>query len=212
MVREKVVLARDLIVTVPSSKLKTRRSVSAVNFVHQNNTPWNRHPERTMVEKSALKDNIERKGKNAYYFAHSNTPTGPEWDGREEPRLLRKESQQEGHLVSKHATFEYHKSNITKYSFMDDGSKVKLYIDMENVGEKCSDDDICLDYSEQSFSLVVNNYKEEVQCLSFAKLTAPIKRATYKKKDNKIIITITKAEEGEWHTINDRGPADHDVV
>lgn len=38
--------------------------------------------------KSALQDNIDRLGKNAYYFAHSHKANGPKWDGKIEPRLL----------------------------------------------------------------------------------------------------------------------------
>lgn len=37
---------------------------------------------------SALDENIEKKGKNSYYYAHSLKANGPAWDGREEPRLL----------------------------------------------------------------------------------------------------------------------------
>ena len=38
---------------------------------------------------SALAENIARKGKNAYYYAHSHGASGPIWDGKEEPRLLK---------------------------------------------------------------------------------------------------------------------------
>ena len=31
---------------------------------------------------SALRDNIETKGKNAYYYAHSHKADGPAWDGK----------------------------------------------------------------------------------------------------------------------------------
>jgi len=37
---------------------------------------------------SALVDNIAKKGKNAYYYAHAHKATGPKWDGKIEPRLL----------------------------------------------------------------------------------------------------------------------------
>lgn len=33
-------------------------------------------------------DNIAKKGKNAYYYAHAHNATGPKWDGKIEPRLL----------------------------------------------------------------------------------------------------------------------------
>lgn len=163
-------------------------------------------------QKSALEDNIARKGKNAYYFAHAHKANGPKWDGEAEPRLLSRTESQEGHRVAKNATFDYTKSNITTYAFLDDGMKVKLYLDMEGIGEKCTDEDISLDYTETSFSLVVKNYKPEPQCLSFAKLTAEITSASVRRKPDKLILTLKKAKEGEWHTVNDKGTPDHEVV
>jgi hypothetical protein len=163
-------------------------------------------------QKSALRENIEVKGKNAYYYAHGHKATGPKWDGKVEPKLLSRQSFVEGHRVSKTSSFEYYKSNITTYAFLDEGMKVKLYIDMEGVGEKCTGEDVQLDFTETSLSLVINNYKPQPQCLSFGKLTADIEKATFLKKKDRIILTLTKAEEGEWHTINDKGTPDHEVV
>lgn len=169
---------------------------------------------------SALHDNIERKGKNAYYYAHSHKATGPKWDGKAEPKLLSSSasSSHEGHHLPTIKGYEYHKSNITKYAFLDDGPKLKLYIDMEGVGDACTDGDITLDYTDTSLCLVVNNYKKpgspdssddkppEEQCLSFGRLTGEITNATYRLKKDKIILTLTKSNEGEeWHTINDKG-------
>ena len=59
---------------------------------------------------------------------------------------------------------------------------------------------------------MVKNFKEEDQVLSFGKLTANITGASYKKKENRIILTLKKEKEGEWHTVNDKGAPDHDVV
>jgi len=102
--------------------------------------------------------------------------------------------------------------------------KVKLYIDLEGVGEKCTDDDITLDYTDTSLCFVVNNYlfnndaavgpekKRDAPCLSFGRLTAEITNATFRRKKDRVVVTLTKAKEGEWHTINDKGSPDHDVV
>ena len=180
--------------------------------------------EQQSNQKSALRENIDSKGKNAYYYAHGHKATGPKWDGKVEPKLLSRQSSSsgvEGHGVSSHKTassFEYYKSNITTYAFLDDETKVKLYIDMKGVGEKCTAEDIQLDFTETSLSLVVNNYKPEKQCLSFGKLFADIKNATFLKKKDRIILTLTKADAGAsgeqqcWHTINDKGSPDHEVV
>lgn len=184
--------------------------------------------------KSALQDNIERKGQNAYYFAHAHKATGPKWDGKPEPRLLsRLESSDDGTSSSsmvvtghrKPHSFDYAKSNITSYAFLDGDKSVKLYIELEGVGEKCTEDDICLDFTESSFSLVIQNYPTAGSnnnnpaapsgtplCLSFGKLTANITNASYKKKKDRIIVTLTKAAEGKWETVNDKGNPDHDLV
>lgn len=191
---------------------------------------------------SALQENIENKGKNAYYFAHTNTPTGPKWDGKPQPRLLAKHSSVgttdnvltgsdgEAHITNEEAqsllkslkhkksSFDYSLSNISKYAFLDDGLKIRIYIEMKGVGEACTKEgDITLDWNERSFRFVVRNYKSEgvneeskeesgVKCLSFGRLQGPIKKASFKKKPDRIIITLWKAvEEGmepvEWKAI-----------
>lgn len=190
---------------------------------------------------SALRDNIESKGKNAYYFAHAKTPNGPKWDGKPEPRLLAKHSSIENgdlaestesmhishdeaknlikSLKQKTATFDFSKSNITKYAFLDDGPKVKIYVELKGVGEICvNDDDISLTWDERSFGLVVRNYKEEgkdeaeVKSLHFGRLHAAIKKASFKKKPDKIIVILTKSEEGDWPNIGAKGDPEHEVV
>jgi hypothetical protein len=207
--------------------------------------------------KSALQDNIERKGKNAYYFAHSHKANGPEWDGKVEPKLLARMSTSslndtnnrnsnnttcDGHFinidVSKPSSFDYSKSTITSYAFLDDGKKVKLYIDMENVGEQCTNDDIALDYTERTLSFTLRNYKPlntiiassttsnenndndtttptsvQPQTLRFGKLSNDISHASFRIKKDKIIITLTKVDPDKvWHTINDKGTPDHEIV
>jgi len=162
--------------------------------------------------KSALQDNIERKGKNAYYFAHAHKANGPQWDGKAEPKLLSRSVSSSDEIKPKTSAFDFTKSNITSYAFSDEGKTVKLYINMEEIGEKCTDEDISLQWTPQSFCLVVRNYKEEPQCLSFGRLTARISNATCKKKKDRLVLILTKETEGEWHTINDKGAPDHELV
>jgi hypothetical protein len=219
------------------------------------------------MKKSALQDNIERKGKNAYYFAHAHKSSGPKWDGKEQPKLLSKTAvstdidSHAGHLhrSSSTSTFDYTKSNITTYAFIDEPNKVKIYIEnLHGVGVQCSDNDIALDYTPTSLSLVIHNYRTPgttvvpvgavvgassiigekdgegeprdaaaadatataptttttlptttptlpPKCLAFSKLTGRITKAVYKKKDDRIILILTKEEEGEWRTINCKG-------
>ena len=122
------------------------------------------------LRKSALQDNIERKGKNSYYFAHSHKADGPAWDGKVEPKLLSRmsvssltENDSVDPNISKPAktksSFDYSRSNITTYAFLDDGAKIKLYIELENVGEQCADSDVTLDYTNRTLSFTLQNYK-----------------------------------------------------
>lgn len=60
-----------------------------------------------------------------------------------------------------------------------------------------------------SFTLVVRNFKEEDRVLSFGKLTANITSASYKKQENRIVVTLKKENEGEWHSVNDKGAPDN---
>ncbi len=73
---------------------------------------------------SALRENISKKGKNAYYYAHGNTATGPAWDGKEEPRLLAVGIER---TVSKPLA-----SQFESFSWLDETKNVKIYIDFEN--------------------------------------------------------------------------------
>ena len=99
---------------------------------------------------SALQENIASKGKNAYYFAHAHKANGPEWDGKAEPKLLslEKVSTDDKGTTKSHSSFDYHKSNITSYAFADGTKSVKLYIEMEGIGEK-----VCL--SKRVLQLVI---------------------------------------------------------
>ena len=49
-------------------------------------------PADAAAQPSALEDNLHRKGKNAYYYAHGRKgfDASMEWDGNEAPRLLAK--------------------------------------------------------------------------------------------------------------------------
>lgn len=206
------------------------------------------------AEKSALKDNIESKGKNAYYFAHAKTAKGPTWDKKAEPRLLAKlvvnstgtsDENANGdsvnsdsihhtdveheldlndtlkmlqhHKKNRAVAFDTFKSNITKYAFLDENKKVKLYVDLPGVHQ--DDVSVDLNFDDVSFCLVVQGLKNNAEggteqtsassqqrCLSFGKLYGNISNATYKVKTNKIIIILTKKaieKEGEQEETDD---------
>ena len=203
------------------------------------------------AQSSALRDNIARKGKNAYYFAHAHKANGPVWDGKEEPKLLSKtaalsmnnsddddttttaNNSNATHTILRaskahSSTFDF-KSNITSYAFSDEGATVKLYITMEGVGDKCTEEDVSLDHTPHSFCLTVRNYnklegEEEISateeqqqqqpmCLSILKLTAEISKAKFKLKKDRVVLILHKADKDlEWHTINDKGATQNGAV
>ena len=182
--------------------------------------------------RSALRDNIERKGKNAYYFAHANTANGPKWDGMIEPKLLSTGSSSVSPSVSMSKLSLMAKSNITNYAFLDDGAKVKIYVNLPGVGN-CDDENISIDFTERSLCLTVKDYviaspaapsdsqdkgelivdsapetveeiveeSKEDRCLTFAKLYGDIEKATFKKKPDKVIITLKKKDDSKWSSI-----------
>ena len=179
---------------------------------------------------SALRENIRRKGKNAYYFAHEKTPQGPVWDGKPEPKRLEDagdgSSSVHVRLERKQSSFDIYKSNITKYAFADGDKSVKLYIDIQ---ETLTTEDVSLEFTEESLSLVLDppDEKQEGQdqekqhqpqtprTLYFTKLAGKITKATFKIKpeDKLLVLILKKKQPGEtWHTINNKGSPDHEVV
>lgn len=201
------------------------------------------------ASKSALQDNIDRMGKNAYYFAHAHKATGPKWDGKIEPRLLSSSSNltsaSEGisermptvSVASEAAkalasrSISLSKSNITNYAFLDDGAKVKIYVNLPGVGNTPTEN-ITLESTETSMCLTVKDYlapnptddddlicdtsgeeggnektdgeadpRREDRCLSFAQLFGEIETSMYKKKQDKIVVILKKKDEKEWPSV-----------
>jgi hypothetical protein len=75
---------------------------------------------------SALRENITRKGSNSYYYAHGATPTGPAWDGREQPRLL---------ATTTPTTSSVRKVLFDSYYWLDEEKSVKVYIEFDNAND-----------------------------------------------------------------------------
>jgi hypothetical protein len=165
-----------------------------------------------------------------------------QWDGKIEPRLLSTSSSNisTNSITSIPASSKAElmsKSNITNYAFLNEETKVKLYINLPGVGNCCQDTDIYLDYTDNSLSLTIMNYvnpsasvavvgddknngddemvvsdaeekvdakdgnQGENRCLSFAKLYGEIEKATFRKKADKVIVTLTKKEMKEWSSV-----------
>merc|ERR1712232_72748 len=132
------------------------------------------------------------------------------WDGKVEPKLLSLSANAVERTQS--ASFDYHKSNITSYAFCDENTKIKIFVEMKGVLERCpNEDDVKLEYTASSFQLTVKNYEMGEKCLCFGKLHAPIDSASCRKKKDKIIITLCKTEEKPWPRIGASKVGDDDL-
>ena len=76
-------------------------------------------------------------GSNAYYYAHGATANGPQWDGKEEPRLLEVTSLAEVVAVQRRM------EALTEYAWMDADANVKILLDFENA-DRIEDSNISL--------------------------------------------------------------------
>ena len=93
---------------------------------------------------SALQENISRKGKNSYYYAHGAKIDGPAWDGKEEPRLIAKSSLQVTETPRRMVTA------FDSFSWLDGTKTIKVFIDFNNASE-VPDDNISLVFAFYSF-------------------------------------------------------------
>lgn len=85
---------------------------------------------------------MQRKGKNAYYYAHSHGANGPAWDGKEEPRKL--SSSEAPPLPSEHTVPKKKAAkSIDSYGWSDGKKTVKILVDFDNAID-IPDEDIVL--------------------------------------------------------------------
>ena len=147
-------------------------------------------------ELSALRENIQKKGKNAYYYAHGPKIDGPVWDGKEEPRLMASQSAIASSSSEKVITY----ASFDSFAWVDGTKNVKIYIDFDCADEIPDDDLLVEKISSTSveFSLCKNekHYKFVLDSLS-----GSIVSASVKKKSDKFILTLLKDEEKAWYEL-----------
>ncbi|KAH9058767.1 hypothetical protein Ae201684P_006107 [Aphanomyces euteiches] len=149
---------------------------------------------------SALHANIQSKGTNAYYYAHKKRPGADDhqWDGQCEPRLI---STGESVIqVSKDRP-------ITAYAWADGKKSVSVYIDIPSIGAH-SDDKIVLDWNPRSLEVRIRELDPSGADMVFKikYLYEEIMGATLKKKDDKIVLRLTKSKELTWYTLKKDHP------
>lgn len=136
-------------------------------------------------QQSALRENISKKGKNAYYYAHGNTPTGPAWDGKEEPRLL---SSSASSLEKSGDTPRKMMTSFDSFSWLDETKNVKIYIDYENADQY---ENVSLDNTMNSIDFILSTETKDYR-FYVETLANSIEKATFKAKADKFVITLKK--------------------
>mmetsp|Transcript_35541 Transcript_35541/g.61423 ORF Transcript_35541/g.61423 Transcript_35541/m.61423 type:complete len:196 (-) Transcript_35541:312-899(-) len=148
--------------------------------------------ETTTQAENALRENIAQKGNNAYYYAHAHKIDAPVWDGHAEPRLLKKQASSEAPAPVKRP--------ISKYAWNDEKDKVKIYISLDSIGE-VADDAVTIENTENSLTLVMITSTGASHQLLITKLYDNITAATFRKKPDKVIVTLKKASSFSWHDL-----------
>ena len=147
-----------------------------------------------MEEECALRDNINKKGSNAYYYAHSSKINGPEWDGKEEPRLLSTSSTENGNISSRNC------KSIREYSWGDGKKIVTVYVDFEmatEVGEEKLD----VQTTADTVTFSITDFQGNDYKLYIDKLNAEIDSASIKVKEGQFKVLLKKKEESPWFNL-----------
>jgi len=172
----------------------------------------NEDDERNSSKVSALRDNFKQKGHNSYYCAHKTVIDGPEWDCKEEPRKISTSSSLSDILNSR-SSFD----TITEYLWCDGDSSIKLYIDQTNASTislvsssssslfpchpKTDNGAAWLQTSTTTSFEFRYNYENKTYSLSVPLLSDSIAGASFKKKNSKFIVTLTKESETKWTSL-----------
>ena len=143
-------------------------------------------------EISALQENILKKGKNAYYYAHGPKIDGPVWDGKEEPRLMASSSLAPSSSHGRNTSF----LSFESFSWLDGTKNLKVYVDFHCANELL-DEDMTLESDSSSIEFSIRKGTKHYK-LVLDSLSGRIINASVKKKTDKFILTIVKAEETAW--------------
>jgi len=142
---------------------------------------------------SGMRASIEAKGSNSYYYAHAGESVEPP-----KPILIGKE------LVEMDKVKVI---NIERYMFMDDKAKVKVYVEIEGIGEH--KDNISCEFTKDTFDLVIKELDgpNTLRRLWVDDLHCAIDPDTSKimVKPNKIIVALKKEVESTWYKLRKSG-------
>ncbi|GAB9462910.1 hypothetical protein Gpo141_00000391 [Globisporangium polare] len=142
---------------------------------------------------SALHSNIKTKGQNSYYYAHKKREDVEihEWDGKAAPRLLKTQSINPNEVEITEA--------ITNYAWADGKKRVSVYITLPDIGAHPEEHTV-IDWSDNSFSLKIKQLQGKTRVLAL-KLYEDISDVKTKRKENQLVLQLTKASELRWHSL-----------
>ena len=122
---------------------------------------------------NALQENIARRGNNAYYYAHGHRNDAPAWDGDPSPMKLETTA----------APPERRRCAITRYSWLDEDTKIRIYIPVDDERFQ-RPDAITLTWTEKSVVLAAD-LGDEVHTFAVPALYDTIVGASHKRHDTR---------------------------
>merc|ERR1711934_415370 len=143
-------------------------------------------------DQSELRQSVAKKGSNSYYYAHAATKDAAVVDCVSSPTLLKSEATVEEAKVSK---------PIEKYMFLDDGAKVKVYVELDEIGEIKDRVHCVFDFSE--FDLTITDYRGDDYRLLVDDLQCPIvpEKSKIMVKPNKVVVSLHKEVRSSWYKL-----------
>eukprot|EP00656_Telonema_subtile_P055152 TRINITY_DN8454_c0_g2_i1.p1 TRINITY_DN8454_c0_g2~~TRINITY_DN8454_c0_g2_i1.p1 ORF type:complete len:172 (-),score=61.73 TRINITY_DN8454_c0_g2_i1:86-601(-) len=137
---------------------------------------------------SELRQSVAKKGSNSYYYAHAAPNNGEQ----SEPTLISRIAAGEEVRVPK---------PVEKYLFMDDGQKVKVYVEMEGIGACKHNINCVFDFSE--FDLTISDFNGQDFRLLVDDLQCPIvpEKSKIMVKPNKIVVVLYKEVRSTWYKL-----------
>ena len=147
------------------------------------------------MSESALRENIEKKGVNSYYYAHGSTANGPEWDGKEEPRLLESNT-----VTPSPSSSSKNCTSIKEYSWGDGKKLVTVYVDFEGAAS-VGEDKFSVETTADTVTFTITEHGGKDYKLYIDKLSAEVESANIKVKDEQFKILLRKKEESPWFNL-----------
>ena len=161
-------------------------------------------------EESELKASIKKKGQNSYYYAHNydgqnfNDENAKKFYGDGliyggEPTLVAKN---ESRLADKKA-LEKKAIKIQKYSFLDEDTKVKVYIEFSQFGSAICKEMIDIQFNAFSVDVRIVEADGTENILNIKPLYEKIEteNCSWRYSEKKISITLKKWLETSWLTL-----------